>query len=75
MPDVTISLTAAQAQRFEAACRSRLLGEYVAMGGDPNPNPLEFGAWCFTRLGQAFTLNYEREVHDAEFNPDPFEKT
>ena len=73
MPDVTVTLTVNQAQRFQAACEARLLAAYIEDTGNPSPSPQELGEWCFKYLGRRFVLRHEREAYDAGFNPEPFE--
>lgn len=74
MPDITISLTSGQAQRFGAACTSKLLRHFVEDTGIEDPTPQQLGEWCFKYLGRKFVMRYEREQYERAFTEDPFEE-
>lgn len=65
MPDVTISLTAAQAQRVQAA---------LATPENPTPGIPVLKQWLVKHL-RAHVLQYERRVAEAAVQTAPFDPT
>lgn len=66
MPDVTISLTAAQATRAQAA---------LATAENPTPGIPEAKAWLIRQLRARVRQHEDRAAQQALPQPEPFEPT
>lgn len=66
MPDLTITLTAAQATRVQAA---------LATAENPAPNIADAKAWLIRQLRARVRQHEDRVAQQALPQPDPFEPT